>query len=180
MKLFSHTVSSVLLLGLLGYSYAQRGDSGTPSEVAPPAELPNDADPATVDDPSRDGPIRAEPKPNTNVNPEAEGEAGSASDDRTVEVGMNTTSGSSIVKVKMEEVEGIWGTEIKGRKLLEPGLEIFGFQILGGRENEVVCNAIRLIGETGWGNAGTIASVPFGSNSERPRADIDAIDCSVP
>lgn len=176
MKLLSQTVSNVLLLGLLGYSFAQRGSDGTPSEAAPPAELPNDADPATVDDPSRDGPIRAEPKPNTNVKPEGD----SAADDKIVEIGMNTTSGSSIVTVVMEEVEGIWGTKIKGRKMLEPDQVIYGFEILGGRENEVVCNAIKMIGETGWGDSGTIAGVPFGSNSQKPHTDIDAIDCSIP
>ena len=176
MKLLSPSTSSVLLLGLLRYSYAQRGNNGNPSEAAPPEVLPNDADPATVDDPLRDGPIRAEPKPNTNVNPEA----GSAADDKTVEIGINSTSGSSTVIVEMEEVEGFWGTETKGRKMLEPGLAIYGFEILGGREDEVVCNAIKLIGETGWGKAGTIASVPFGDNLKKPHTDIDAIDCSIP
>ena len=184
MKLLPQIPTSFLILGLLGCSYAQSGyndgnGEGGGGVQSPPAELPNDADPAIINDPSRDGPIRAEPKPNTNVKPEA-AEAAEAGDPNTVVIGINTTRGSSTVTVKMEEVKGIWGSEIRGREMLEPGLEIYGALILGDRDGEVSCNAIKLVGETGWGQGGTIASVPFGSNSKRAHTGIDAIDCYVP
>ena len=180
MKLLSRATTSFLFLGLLGCSNAQRGYGDSPEDAkdvqTPPTELPNDADPSIINDPSRDGPIRAEPKPNNNV----EQEAAEAEDNKTVRVGINTTQGSSVITVKMEEADGFWGSMLKGREKLEPGLKIYGAIILEGQDSDISCNAIKLVGETGWGQAGTIAGVPFGSNSKRPHSGIDAIECSVP
>ena len=171
MKFLSQIATTFLFLGLSGYSYAQDSYDDKPENT-----LPNDADPGVINDPSRDGPIRAEPKPNTNVQPE-EADYGN-----TIEVGINTSSGSMTVKVRMEETKGVLGrSELRGREMLEPGLEIYSAFVLGGREDEVSCNAIKLVGENGWGQAGTIAGVPFnGAPSGKPHTGIDAIDCSVP